>query len=553
MFRFSETLFRVFFWVLIVVTLSGRLAISFADHRSLIANDIYQDDAFYYLKIADNIARGRGMTFDGTTPTNGFQPLYILLLVPVMWCWQGDLITPIHISGVILSVFAVGTGFLLFALVRCLAGVKTALIGLGLWAVCPYFIVYTVNGLETSLALFFLCAVLLSYVRWFKSAGTGSLVSVVKFGLVCGLAVLARIDLLLLLMAVGLDWSIDMIRRKSLSLELPRAITVAVFALVVWIPWGLVSWSSTGSFLPRSGAAGREIALSYGWFNLQPIWAPVDSDTRFFPADDVPASFYADVGTKQIFVFLFEHPLLIPLRANVPITIWPQLGHFKLYRWFVGSPSTGIVVMSGMLAAVVALLSWRAVKRNRPARQSIPDIGVLVFVFLALSWLGYTFHAPIHWYYSRYLTVPILLTVIYILTIGYAALAPICDKYPIGHKIVILIMATIFACQLNNYRFSHDKPKMLTSLKWGDAEPGGFLENWLKVESKLDKSKPIGAFQAGIYSYFSGLDIVNLDGKVNPAAFKALRDRQLDHYIYERRVMYIRRHRGSCRAFGKMF
>lgn len=42
-----------------------------------------QDDFYYYLKVAQNIAAGHGSTFDGSTLTNGYHPLYMLLLVTV--------------------------------------------------------------------------------------------------------------------------------------------------------------------------------------------------------------------------------------------------------------------------------------------------------------------------------------------------------------------------------------------------------------------------------------------------------------------------------------
>ncbi len=38
------------------------------------------DDAFFYLTIARNVARGAGSTFDGIAPTNGYQPLWLGLL-----------------------------------------------------------------------------------------------------------------------------------------------------------------------------------------------------------------------------------------------------------------------------------------------------------------------------------------------------------------------------------------------------------------------------------------------------------------------------------------
>ena len=38
------------------------------------------DDAFYYFQIARHVAQGLGPTFDGLAPTNGFHPLYLLIL-----------------------------------------------------------------------------------------------------------------------------------------------------------------------------------------------------------------------------------------------------------------------------------------------------------------------------------------------------------------------------------------------------------------------------------------------------------------------------------------
>lgn len=38
------------------------------------------DDAYFFLKIADNLASGRGSTFDGLHATNGYHPLWLLVL-----------------------------------------------------------------------------------------------------------------------------------------------------------------------------------------------------------------------------------------------------------------------------------------------------------------------------------------------------------------------------------------------------------------------------------------------------------------------------------------
>lgn len=41
------------------------------------------DDAYYYLQVARNIAAGNGPTFDGHNLTNGFHPLWLLLILPI--------------------------------------------------------------------------------------------------------------------------------------------------------------------------------------------------------------------------------------------------------------------------------------------------------------------------------------------------------------------------------------------------------------------------------------------------------------------------------------
>ncbi len=38
------------------------------------------DDFFYYLKIAQNFAHRAGSTFNGIVPTNGYHPLWFLIL-----------------------------------------------------------------------------------------------------------------------------------------------------------------------------------------------------------------------------------------------------------------------------------------------------------------------------------------------------------------------------------------------------------------------------------------------------------------------------------------
>jgi hypothetical protein len=250
--------------VLLAVCAAGRLSVALADYKSLIANDIWQDDAFYYLKVAQNVVAGRGLTFDGHTPTNGFQPLFMLVVLPIMAVAHGDLVWPIHAVGVVLAGIAVATGWLVFVLGRRLGGPGVGFVGLAIWAVSPYFTVFGVNGQETGLALLFVVALPWLYLRWVRRPGGATGGQWALLGLVGGLAVLARLDLLILLVALAVDGLYRLWRKAIPRAQLKGAALAALTAVATWAPWGVISQVLTGRALPLSGQASRLIALNYG-------------------------------------------------------------------------------------------------------------------------------------------------------------------------------------------------------------------------------------------------------------------------------------------------
>ena len=53
--------------------------------------DVNGDDAFYYFQIARNLAEGKFSTFDGgITQTNGYHPLWMLLITPFYWVFDKE-------------------------------------------------------------------------------------------------------------------------------------------------------------------------------------------------------------------------------------------------------------------------------------------------------------------------------------------------------------------------------------------------------------------------------------------------------------------------------
>jgi hypothetical protein len=65
------------------------------------------DDAFYYLEIGQRLSRGEGFTFDGVHATNGFHPLWQLMVAGLATAFSGDvLIRAAMLSGLVLLAMA---------------------------------------------------------------------------------------------------------------------------------------------------------------------------------------------------------------------------------------------------------------------------------------------------------------------------------------------------------------------------------------------------------------------------------------------------------------
>ena len=146
---------------MIAVLIAAALAhffVAWQDLPTLARNGYLYDDSFYAFQIARNIAVGNGPTFDGATLTNGFQPLYVLMLVPFYWFAGGDPVLPIHLALALLSIFTVATAFILYRITARYVPEPIAIATAAFWVIAPVVIRQTANGLETAVAVFFFAA-----------------------------------------------------------------------------------------------------------------------------------------------------------------------------------------------------------------------------------------------------------------------------------------------------------------------------------------------------------------------------------------------------------
>ncbi|MFQ5613183.1 MAG: glycosyltransferase family 39 protein, partial [Anaerolineae bacterium] len=162
------------------------------------------DDSFYYFAIARNIVAGNGASVDGVTPTNGFHPLWsLVLLAPYALLKDGD--APIH-AGLSLAALADAlSAVVAFALARRVTGRDSAgLLAAFLYLFNPLAAMESVNGLETSLAMLFFALTSWVYLTRVRR-DRATYADYALLGLAAGLMLLARTDTFFLLLLIAGD------------------------------------------------------------------------------------------------------------------------------------------------------------------------------------------------------------------------------------------------------------------------------------------------------------------------------------------------------------
>ena len=222
----------------------GLSLISFcvADEQKLI--DRFEDDAFYYFKVAKNVSDGQGLTFDGTTITNGFHPLWMLVILPIFIANENPILC-LRIIGVLSVLLAGLTAYLGFRRLSKYPFIISVIPGV-LFFVSVASISNT--GMETAILLPLLLTALIMLET---DVARGEKIILVSIFL--ALAILARLDVVILVFIVGL-----LFIGKS-----RRNLWIAVIPGLVLGIYLSVNLLLTGHLIPTSGAAKSLNAPGY--------------------------------------------------------------------------------------------------------------------------------------------------------------------------------------------------------------------------------------------------------------------------------------------------
>lgn len=280
----------------VAYALSAVMAAMAAAHalrpEGAIADLPFCDDSFYALSAARHLALGHGLSHDGAQPTNGVQPLWVLLNAGLQWLVAGD-----RTAGVRLSL-ALSTGlWLAFAWVMGAGWSRglplrdgrdaraVAVLGaLGSFAVFREFH----NGLETGLTLLLLGVA----VRCFDDP-RDDLRSALGRGGALSLLLLARLDTVAFAGAAAGLYLAQ--RRRERGFAARDAVMLAMPALAI-APWLLRNLAIDGHLVPTSGRAEslRVDLAANAWATVQSAgyWAlaPLARVPLWHPAGKVAAA-----------------------------------------------------------------------------------------------------------------------------------------------------------------------------------------------------------------------------------------------------------------------
>ena len=459
------------------------------------------DDAFFYFGIAKNIAAGKGATFDGSIMTNGFHPIYALLLVPIFWFSIQNPEIPVHAALTILSIFNVLTGYVIFLIIRKIAGQIAGLFGAFLWLFNPFVILIALSGVEVGVAAFFISLCIYVHLG-IRDANQLSFPKIILLGLLTALAVLSRVDAVFIFITIALDlWYLSYRNRNSLSRSIAQPTLYCGITLLLLAPWFLWNLYHFGTIRQISGVTLPNIAhnmylmkyntylsLSFVKTELYHLKVWIENTIRFS-------------GGIGLFVILFIF-FAISARKNIVAETLGMLCKIKVLNF--------VLFSSIFLISFYALYFW--------------------------GWLR-------PWYYLS-----VLLTVtIYLGSIAGHAFEGFLRASVGRAKVTIPIFVLFLICTIYfSYQGMNAWQKGLFPFQKQLYDSAV----WLR-ENTPENSK-IGAISAGIYGYMTGRTI-DLAGVVNEEAYRAMREKRIFAYLQEKQIDYLADREDMIQFFSTRF
>lgn len=458
--------------VLSVIVLLSRSAFVFLNDHLLVGT-VFVDDAFYSLTVARHLALGQGITIDGVHPTNGFQPLQMLLQAGCSWLAGEDRFLAIRYCFVLSAIIETSFIWCGAIFLKHLGRHRSELSRWWLSPAVVFAVIETFtfelfamhsNGLET--ALYALSIVLLLDVVQRRNEGRRYGIEpngarTIALGVLAGLVVLSRIDGAVLVLIIAL---MELRYRNGFR----NMVFIGGMSLIISTPWCTYNVAQFGSLMPISGQA-------------ETLW---------------PRSPHAGQDTiealTQIFLFIVPaYSKMFATSLEIIIALF----------------CAGVLAFSAQKTRLLASL------RKTYRLDALLPLGA--FSLFLVVYYVFFFHAT--WFLERYLH-PVELLWVWIVSLSIAQSIPAFQKKTLrGFAIALLSVFALRNIQYERRVYLPQVPSNLAEIGfWASEHP----------------SERIGVIQSGTAGYLAD-NITNLDGKVNPSALSARKSDSLGAYIQQ--------------------
>ena len=336
----------------------------------------FEDDFYYYLKVAENFAHGAGSTFNGIVPTNGYHPLWFLVIAAFAWIAKTPkvLVSLLGVASILggLSTYLLARRiFILSSLEQAVSAVLAALITA--YAAPMFF-----GGMEVTIALPLVLLVMVMAMqpkRWL-----GSWRRSLVFGCVVSAMVLARLDTMIF---AGVIFAMLLIfsraRRKDIyKWVAPSAYAGFIAGLSPVAIYFLLNRAFFHTLLPVSGMAKQ---LKAG---LAPSAPALRSAFDTPPADQAIVAFILLMAL--LFPWLSRRIAVSHRAAYLAALVFPFLyiailscrSDWRLWPWYL------YPFRSALCASVALFALWPSVNRVLKIRAVVVALALIAVISIVL-------------------------------------------------------------------------------------------------------------------------------------------------------------------------
>lgn len=347
---------------------------------------MFSGDTFLYLGIAQN-SHGLWMSFDGLAPTNGFNPLWQVLVRVIVLIFPDPVISMIVLAWMAILMATVGS----LILARTIARV-TGYPWLGILAVPgAYFLLIGqalgnlpiwsfLDGMEGALGLVW-AALLVDLITRRETISARAFPW--RLGVLLAGLVLTRFDEVFIVACLVLATLVEIDEGPGWRARLVRMLKTATIPALAVMAYLLWSKATTGEWVPISGQAKSEGALlANAWVTMAALFSPL-VDLRAALTSYFPERIALTGGTFRVLELVI--PALFALGFFAYLR---RLRPLRGARLFLAALCLGVVFKSAFLFALVNY--WHQAMWYFALPVTLMTLGVALALKPLVQWLETT-------------------------------------------------------------------------------------------------------------------------------------------------------------------